>query len=345
MVRLRDQATIPNKDFILKYDVAGGQVEDALLVHRGQRGGFFTLILQPPARPAIQDLSPKELVFVLDTSGSMSGFPIEKAKEAMKLSLDALVPAATLSTSLLSPDIRKSCSRTPWRPRAENMQAAQEFLATRRGIGGTEMMQAIKAALDPSDSQDHVRIVCFMTDGYVGNDMEIIGEVQKHPNARVFAFGIGTSVNHFLLDNMAKYGRGEVDYVSLKDDGSAAARRFHERVRRPLLTDVAIDWGGLPVSEVYPQRVPDLFAAKPVVLTGRFVGPASGTIHLRGKMAGGGFSREHPGEPAVCRTGPRCAGHALGADARGRSDEPGFSAGSSAVRRSRKSAMPLRNSG
>ena len=69
-----------------------------------------------------------------------------------------------------------------------------------------------------------MRVVCFMTDGEVGNDMEIIGEVQKHPNARVFAFGIGSSVNRFLLDKMAQYGRGEVEYVGLNDDGSAAAR-------------------------------------------------------------------------------------------------------------------------
>ena len=118
------------------------------------------------------------------------------------------------------------------------------------------MMKAIKASMDPSDAQGHVRIVCFMTDGYVGNDMEIIGEVQKHPNARVFAFGIGSSVNRFLLDNMAKYGRGEVEYVALNDDGSAAARRFHERVRNPLLTDISIDWNGLPVADVYPKTFP-----------------------------------------------------------------------------------------
>src|SRR5688500_19491241 len=127
---------------------------------------------------------------------------------------------------------------------AENLRKAQAFLESRSGGVGTEMMQAIKASLDPSDAQGHVRIVCFLTDGYVGNDMEIIGEVQKHPNARVFAFGIGGSVNRYLLDNMAKHGRGEVEYVALNDDGSAAARRFHERVRNPLLTDISIDWNG-----------------------------------------------------------------------------------------------------
>ena len=153
-------------------------------------------------------------------------------------------------------------------------------------------MKAIKASLDPSDSQGHVRIVCFMTDGYVGNDMEIISEVQKHPNARVFAFGIGSSVNRFLLDKMAENGRGEVEYVALNDDGSAAARRFHERVRNPLLTDISIDWNGMPVADVYPERVPDLFSAKPVILTGRYTAAGRGMIRLKGKMSGREFVRE-----------------------------------------------------
>src|SRR5580693_2167624 len=116
--------------------------------------------------------------------------------------------------------------------------------------------------------------------------MEIIAEVQKHPDARVFAFGIGSSVNRFLLDKMAEYGRGEVEYVGLQDDGSAAARRFHERVRNPLLTDISIDWNGLPVSDVYPKRIPDLFSAKPVFLSGHYAAGAKGVIHLRGKIAG-----------------------------------------------------------
>jgi Ca-activated chloride channel family protein len=131
-----------------------------------------------------------------------------------------------------------------------------------------------------------------MTDGEVGNDMEILAEVQRHPNARVFAFGIGSSVNHFLLDGMARYGRGEVEYVGLQDDGSAAARRFHERVQSPLLTDISIDWGGLAVNSVYPARIPDLFAAKPLVVSGRYASPGSGVIRLRGKMGGRDFTRE-----------------------------------------------------
>jgi Ca-activated chloride channel family protein len=154
------------------------------------------------------------------------------------------------------------------------------------------MMKAIRAALDPADNQAHIRVVCFMTDGYVGNDMEIIGEIKRHPNARVFSFGIGGSVNRFLLDKMAEESRGEVEYVGLNDDGSSAARRFHERLRNPLWTDISVDWGTLPVREVYPKRVPDLFAARPVVLAGRYDAPASGVVRLRGKMSGREVVRE-----------------------------------------------------
>src|SRR5438128_4232817 len=223
----------------------------------------------------------------------MSGFPIEKAKETMKLALDNLYPYDTFNLITFSGD-EHILFPEPVPATKENLAKAQAFLESRQGGGGTEMMKAIKASMDPSDKKDHVRIVCFMTDGYVGNDMEIIGEVQKHPNARVFAFGIGSSVNRFLLDGMAKYGRGEVEYVALNDDGSAAARRFHERVRNPLLTDIAIDWNGLPVSDVYPKAIPDLFSAKPVIVSGRFTGNGRGTIRLKGKMSGRDFVREIP---------------------------------------------------
>ena len=294
-LHLRDGATIPNKDFVLRYDVAGRAIQDALLTHRSDKGGYFTLILQPPDRVTVEDVRPKELVFVLDTSGSMGGFPIDKAKETMKLALDGLYPSDTFNLITFAGDTQ-ILFPNPVPATKANLNKAQAFLNSRSGSGGTEMMTAIKAALEQSDDQSHIRIVCFMTDGYVGNDMEIISEVQKHPNARVFSFGIGSSVNRFLLDKMAEAGRGEVEYVGLDDDGSAAARRFHERVRNPLLTDISIDWNNLPVADVYPQRIPDLFSAKPLILTGRFTSAGRGTIRLKGRMAGSDFVREIPVE-------------------------------------------------
>ena len=284
-VHLEQNATIPNKDFILTYAVAGEDIRDAVLTHRNEKGGFFTLLLQPPDRVKIDQVTPKELVFVLDTSGSMSGFPIEKAKETMRLALAGLNPRDTFNLITFAGDTHVLFPE-PVPATSSNVRKAQRFLSSRRGGGGTEMMKAIRMALDPSDSQEHLRIVCFMTDGYIGNDMSILGEIQKHPNARIFAFGIGSSVNRYLMDKMAEHGRGEVEYVGLQDDGSAAARRFHERVQHPLLTDISIDWDDLDVSELYPKRLPDLFSAKPLALTGRYTTPGKGTIRLKGKVAG-----------------------------------------------------------
>ena len=297
-VRLRDATVIPNKDFILRYDVAGAEIADAILTTPSPgrskgAGGYFTMILQPPARLPESDIQPKELVFVLDTSGSMWGFPLEKAKEVISRALDELYPGDTFNLITFSGDTHIVFPE-PVYPTAENIRKAKAVLATRTGGGGTEMMKAIRAALVPSDKQDHVRVVCFLTDGYVGNDMEIVGEVQKHPNARVFAFGIGTAVNRFLLDKMAEAGRGAVEYVTLADKADEAADRFYERVRSPLLTDLYIDWGGLPVTDVYPQRLPDLFSGQPLVITGRYTQPANGKVHLKGTRAGGLFTRDIP---------------------------------------------------
>jgi Ca-activated chloride channel family protein len=293
LVQLKDLTTIPNKDFVLKYHVAGSAINDAVLTHRSDRGGFFTLILQPPQRVAPEDVMPKELVFVLDTSGSMSGFPFEKARETMLLALDTLNPHDTFNVITFSGDTNILFDE-PVPASPENLEKAKQFLNGRQSNGGTEMMKAIKAALKPSDSQQHLRIACFMTDGWVGDDMKIIAEVKKHKNARVFSMGFGSAPNRFLLDNMAEFGRGEVDYVPEKGNTSAAAKRFNDRIRNPLLTDISIDWSTLPVAEVYPKRVPDLFSAKPLIVSGRYLNGATGTITLRGKSGGQDFVREIP---------------------------------------------------
>jgi Ca-activated chloride channel family protein len=301
-VRLRNLSEIPNKDFILKYDVAGEQISDAILSQADSQtvsrakdvaGGYFTLILQPPAQLPESDITPKELVFVLDTSGSMMGLPIEKAKDLINHALDELYPGDTFNLITFSGDTRVLFPE-PVYPTAENIRKAREALNAQHGYGGTEMMKAIRAALVPSDSQDHLRVVCFLTDGYVGNDLEIIGEVQRHPNARVFAYGIGTAVNRFLIESMAKAGRGDSEVVTVNGNVDAAAHRLYQRLRSPVLTDISIDWHGLPVSDVYPRNIPDLFTGKPLVLSGRYTNATSGTITIHGKRAGDDFTREIP---------------------------------------------------
>lgn len=290
-VRLKNEGEIPNRDFVLKYKTAGQKMEDAVLAYKNGNDGFFTLILQPPDKVFPADTTPKEIVFVLDTSGSMNGFPIEKAKEAMRLTLDNLNPNDTFNLITFAGETRILFDRPVPATRA-NLAKAQKLLNDVDSDGGTEMMKAIRAALEPTDSNFHVRIVSFMTDGQVGNEAEIIAEVQKHPNARVFGFGIGSSVNHYLLDEISLEGRGEVEYVGLNDDGSAAARRFYERIRNPLLTDISLEFQGIETADVLPQMIPDVFDAKPVAVIGRYASGGEGKIVLHGKMQGQIFNRE-----------------------------------------------------
>jgi Ca-activated chloride channel homolog len=154
-VKLKNLTGIPNKDFVLKYDVAGEQIADAVLSQaewqsvsraKGGAGGYFTLILQPPASLPESDIRPKELVFVLDTSGSMMGFPIEKGKDLINHALDELYPGDTFNLITFSGDTRILFPE-PVYPTAENIRKAREVLNAQHGYGGTEMMGAIRAAL------------------------------------------------------------------------------------------------------------------------------------------------------------------------------------------------------
>jgi Ca-activated chloride channel family protein len=315
IVSLHDQKEIPNRDFTLKYRLASERISDAFLTSSGPRGSFFTLMLQPPRSVAPTEAVPKEMIFVIDRSGSMSGRPIEKAKETMRLCIEQMNPRDSFNLLSFSGGTGK-CFDKPVENTPDNRAAAQQYLADLTGSGGTEMMPAIMEALASPADPNRVRIVCFMTDGEIGNDFEIIDAVKKNSGtARVFAFGIGNSVNHFLLDGIARAGRGEVEYVGcgcnepkpptsstagtgvetkLPDTGTAqdAAHRFAARIAQPVLTDISIEWGTLPVADVYPKQIPDLFSHKPIVLYGRLTGPAVGTIWLRGKTASGPFERQ-----------------------------------------------------
>jgi Ca-activated chloride channel family protein len=291
-ITLKSKDTIPNKDFILNWEVAGDKIEDAILTTGKDGNGFFTMILQPPKRPLKSEITPKEMVFVIDCSGSMSGYPVETAKQAMKLCIEMMNENDTFNIIGFAAG-QLALFDKPQPNTKENMEKGLKFLAERTGGGGTEMLSCINAVLNVPEDSQHLRIVCFMTDGYVGDDMTILGAIKKKlGNARLFPFGIGGSVNRFLLDNMALMGKGEVDYVTLGEPGHRAAERFHERIACPLLTDISIDWGGLEISDIYPKSIPDLFSAKPVVLKGRYTKPGKTEITLKGKIVGKDFSRK-----------------------------------------------------
>ena len=302
IVELAQKKTIPNKDFVLSYATVQEGIGDTILMHvDGKKGGFFTLILEPPKKIKPAEVRPRELVFVIDSSGSMSGFPIETAKEVMARCIRNLRPRDTLNLITFAGHTTQL-----WEEAVANTEANRDkalaFLKDLKGGGGTEMMKAIHACLGGRRDPERTRIVCFMTDAYVGNDMAIVNAVRNYADkAHVFSFGIGTSVNRYLLDNMARAGRGEVEYVLDAKQAPAAAKRFYDRIDAPVLGDVRLDWGELgkyvDAEEVYPRHVPDLFSVKPLVIKGRFQPGAEdvkGTLTIRGVTSTGPFERRVP---------------------------------------------------
>ena len=292
LITLQQKKTIPNKDFVLIYQTAGDEIGDTVLAHTDNRGNFFTLILQPPKRVPNELIVPKEIIFAIDKSGSMMGFPIETAKRAMQLCIQGAHENDTFN--LICFDGGTSfCFENPVPNTEANRRTALAYLDSLQGGGGTEMMPAINACLAGQTDVKRVRVVCFMTDGCVGNDMAIIDSVKRNAGmARVFSFGIGRSVNRYLLDGIAHAGRGEVQYILDERDTAGAAETFYERVRTPVLTDVKLDFGDLKVTEIYPKEIPDLFSSTPVVVKGQYKEPGKATITLTGKTGKGKFQRK-----------------------------------------------------
>ena len=284
-IALKPHDNIPNRDFVLRYRVAGDKIKTDLLTHRDERGGYFTLMLYPPAELKQLTRQPLELVFVLDCSGSMDGLPLQQAKAAIERALQLLRPGDSFQLINFSMSASRLGSR-PLEATPGNIHHGLQYLRSLNAEGGTMMIEGIKAALDFPHDPDRLRFVCFLTDGYIGNETEILGEVHKRLGAsRIFSFGVGSSVNRYLLDHMAKAGRGTVAYLGSRDDGAKVMDAFFTRISYPGLTDITIDWGGLQVSEVFPHLTPDLFVGRPVILTGRFQGEATAPIRVTGKVA------------------------------------------------------------
>lgn len=284
---LASDDAIPNRDFVLRYRVAGDRIKSQLLTHRDDDGNeYFTLMVYPPAELASQPRHPMEMVFVLDCSGSMSGQPLNQAKDAIKHALNRLEPNDTFQIVRFS-DRASAFGHEPVPATASNIDQARRYVNGLNADGGTMMINGIKAGLDFPHDDERLRIVCFMTDGYIGNEAEILAAMHERLGAsRVFSFGVGSSPNRFLLERMAGLGRGAVGYVGLNDDGAAVMDAFFERASRPAMTDVTIDWNGMRVSEVSPSRPADLLVGRPIVLTGRYRGELPPTLNLTGRASG-----------------------------------------------------------
>jgi Ca-activated chloride channel family protein len=293
-LRLHPSDTLPNKDFVLRYQVAGPAPQMALLAHHDERGGFFTLLVQPQRTVADDEVVPRELIFLLDTSGSMQGFPMEKSKEAMRRLIQGMRSADTFNVVRFAGD-----TGTLWpRPKPytqENAAEALRFVEALQGRGGTEMRRGILEALAQPAEEGKLRIAFLLTDGYVGDEFRILQAIeQERRGARVFCLGVGSSVNRYLLDRAATVGRGEAFYLRQDEESEAVIERFFQRVDRPALAHIEIDWAGLDVQEIYPARVPDLWSGQPIRVHGRYSRGGDKTITVRGQLGKRPYSQKLP---------------------------------------------------
>ena len=290
-VELSAGTAVANRDFDLSWSEAGDATQARLMIQPEPQpgaddGGYFTLTVEPPAELHAAQAVPRELVFVVDTSGSMMGEPIAAAKDAMRKVLARLGPQDVFQIVEFSEQASSLAPGFLGSSRGE-VQRGLAFVDAMSGHGGTEMLAGVRAAFALPRQRERLRMVLLLTDGYIGNDSEVLAAVRAQlGDARLFSLGVGSSVNRHLLDGLARLGRGAGSYLSPGEDASAVVERFYARIDRPALTDLALDWGGLQVSDVEPQVLPDLFAGQPLVVFGRYRGEPRGDVALRGWRAG-----------------------------------------------------------
>ena len=271
-----------NRDFILKYRLAGNQIESGLLLYEGREENFFLLMAQPPKRFETSQIPPREYIFIVDVSGSMHGFPLEISKKLMHDLLGGLRSTDTFNVLLFAGGSQllaeKSLPAT-----AENIRQAESLIARQQGGGGTELLPALKRALQLPRAEKSARTLVMVTDGYVTVEPEAFDLIRKNlGSANFFSFGIGSSVNRFLIEGMARAGAGEPAIITKPDAAPAAAEKFRTYIQSPLLTGIRLEWGGFEAYEIEPAAVPDVFAERPVLVYGKWRGQAKGTIKITG---------------------------------------------------------------
>ncbi len=282
-VRLSDRDNIPNRDFVLRYQVAGDYVKSAMMTHEDSRGGFFTMMLVPPKDLAKVQRGALEMVFVLDCSGSMSGRPIEQAKAAIERGLMRLQPGDSFQIIDFA-ETATALGNGPLDATPENIRRGLAFLKPLDANGGTYMINGLRASLDFPHDSERLRFVAFCTDGFIGDEPEILSELHQRLNhSRVFTFGVG-NCNRYLLDSMSRMGSGVAAFPGLQDDAGAVMDSFFDRISHPALCELSVDWAGAQVSEVYPSRLPDLFVGRPVIITGRFTGKMPEAVRVTGRV-------------------------------------------------------------
>lgn len=264
--------------------------------------------------PAVEyktdEIVPKDVVFLVDTSGSQSGAPLQQCQALLRQFINGLNPADTFSILDFSESVRR-LSQQPLPNTAENRQQAIAYINKLRADSSTEMLGGIRAAIDFPAPSGHLRTVVFLSDGYIGNENQVLAEVQQHLKSgnRLYSFGAGSSVNRFLLDRIAEIGRGISRIIRHDEPVNEFVEKFFQQINNPVLINLEITWQGKGESPViYPSVAPDLFAEQPLVLFGKKDDRQAGTLQIKGVSAGGHqyvqtyeMNFTDPGNPAVAQ--------------------------------------------
>jgi Ca-activated chloride channel homolog len=280
-----------NKDFILKYRLAGDEIDSGILLYEGEKENFFLLSVQSPKKVETLSIPPREYLFIIDVSGSMNGFPLNTAKSLLRDLIGNLKPTDRFNVLLFAGD-SAVMSESALPANEENLARAIGLIEGQQGMGGTELVPALKRALALTQDDSYSRSIILVTDGYVGVEREAYNLVAKNlGRSNLFSFGIGSSVNRFLIEGLARAGKGEPFVVTRPNKATEIANKFREYITYPALTSVDVKYEGFQVYDYEPKAVPDLFAERPVTVIGKWKGPVTGSIRVHGTTGKGKFEK------------------------------------------------------
>lgn len=286
----RSEKSGGNKDYILRWRLAGDKIQSGLLLYEGEKENFFLCMLQPPKKVKSAQIPGREYIFVVDVSGSMHGFPLDISKRLLRGLIGNLRPTDTFNVLLFSGGSRlmseKSLPATQ-----ENVNNAISVIDRQRGGGGTELLPALNRVLALPKLENYSRSIIVVTDGYVRVEEEVFDLIRANLNdANMFAFGIGSSVNRHIIEGMARVGMGEPFVITKPADAPAQADRFRAMIESPVLTKVRVSFKGFSTYDVEPVSIPDVLADRPVMVFGKYKGEPKGTITVTGVSGSGRFT-------------------------------------------------------
>ena len=291
-----------NRDVILRYRLAGEEIASGLLLYQGRDENFFLLVAEPPQTIQTDQIPPREYIFVLDVSGSMNGFPLDTAKKLMGDLVNVLRPSDTFNIVVFADgsDTFSPLSVPATRP---NLARALQFLSERNGGGGTRLLAALERAVAIRRQPSVSRSIVLVTDGYIDAESAVFDYIRdQRDDVNFFAFGIGSSVNRFLIEGVARAGRGDPFIVTEPGAATAAATQLRRYIDTPVLTGIEVKFHGFDVYDVAPGAIPDLFASRPIVVIGKWRGDAVGSIELSGRTGRGPYQTSIPISPGSADT-------------------------------------------